>query len=141
MMWGIKLVRNFCEKSKIIVYFCQNCQDFIGKTMRENFNEYIRNLRTSKDYTLTQLAAKLGIDSGALSKIETGKKVLNEKLLPKLVEIFDLNEKDVKDEYYSELIAKILFEKKCSDEVLSIAKDKLTYRRNKSVKQSNLNFK
>mgnify|MGYP000152039407 FL=1 len=42
--------------------------------MEANFGEYIRKLRTENGLTLTQLGAKLGIDSGALSKIETGKK-------------------------------------------------------------------
>jgi len=109
--------------------------------MKETFGQYIRNLRNSKNYTLTQLAAQIGIDSGALSKIETGKKIFDEKLIPRLAEIFDLEEKNVKNEFYSEAIAKILLEKKCSDEVLELAIDKANYRRSKSVKQSNLNFK
>lgn len=108
--------------------------------MTESLGQYIRRLRTSKDYTLTKLAAMLGIDSGALSKIETGKKVFDEKLIPKLAEVFGLEEKSVRDEYYSDAIAKILFEKKCSEEVLGMAVDKANYRRNKSVKQSNLNL-
>lgn len=109
--------------------------------MKEKFGQYIRNLRTEQHYTLTQLAAKLGLDSGALSKVETGKKQFDEKLLPKLVEVFDLNEMNVRNEYYAELIANILFEKNCSDEVLNIATEKVKYRRNKSIKQSNINFK
>ena len=46
--------------------------------MEANFGEYIRTLRTQSGLTLTQLGAKLGIDSGALSKIETGKKEFDE---------------------------------------------------------------
>ena len=108
--------------------------------MKETFGQYIRNLRNSKIYTLTQLAAKLGIDSGALSKIETGKKVFDDRLILKLAEIFDLNENDVRDEYYSEIIAKILLEKKCSDAVIDMATNKANYRRSKNIIQSNLNF-
>lgn len=109
--------------------------------MKSNFGQYIRSLRQGENYTLTKLAAELGIDSGALSKIETGKKIFDEKLLPKLAEIFDLDEKSVKDEYYSEAIAKILYEKKCSDSVVDMAIEKVKYRRNKNVKQKNLEFK
>ena len=47
--------------------------------METNFGEYIRSLRNQNNLTLTQLGAKLGIDSGALSKIETGKKEFDEK--------------------------------------------------------------
>ena len=108
--------------------------------MKETFGQYIRKLRNGKGYTLTHLAAKLGIDSSALSKIETSKKELDEKLIPKLSEIFCLNEGDVKDEYYSELIAKTLFDKQCSDKVLIMAADKVKYLRDKNIRQSNLNF-
>ena len=66
--------------------------------MKENFGEYIKKLRKQKQFTLTQLAAKLGIDSGALSKIENNKRKLDEKLLPKLAEIFNLDLATIKDE-------------------------------------------
>ncbi len=46
--------------------------------MKETFGEYIRRLRTEKGFTLTQLAAKLGMDSANLSKIENGKRELDE---------------------------------------------------------------
>ena len=41
--------------------------------MKQYFGEYIRNLRTEKGFTLTQLGAKLDLDSANLSKIENGK--------------------------------------------------------------------
>jgi len=42
--------------------------------MKETFGEYIRKLRTENELTLTQLAAKLDLDSANLSKIENGKR-------------------------------------------------------------------
>ena len=42
--------------------------------MKQYFGEYIRNLRTEKGFTLTQLGAKLDLDSANLSKIENGKR-------------------------------------------------------------------
>lgn len=108
--------------------------------MKETFGHYIRNLRNTKGYTLTQLGAMLGVDSGALSKIETDKKVFDEDRLPKLCEVFDLDIKKIQDEYYSEIIANVLFEKQCSDNVLTLAEAKVKYKRSKSLKQSNLNF-
>ena len=59
--------------------------------MEANFGEYIRKLRTENGLTLTQLGAKLGIDSGALSKIETGKKEFDEKYLSNLANTFNLD--------------------------------------------------
>lgn len=109
--------------------------------MKENFGHFIRGLRHTKGYTLTQLGGMLGVDSGALSKIETGKKALDETLLPQLCHIFSLDIKLIKDEYYSEIIANVLYDKQCSDNVLTLADAKVKYKRSKNIKQANLNFK
>lgn len=93
--------------------------------MEKLFSEYLRQLRVSKGYTLTQLGAMLGIDSGALSKIENGKKRLDEKNIPKIAQIFDLKEVDLKEEYISEQIAISILENSCSENVLELAKIKL----------------
>lgn len=82
----------------------------------------------------------LDIDSGALSKIETGKKVFDEKALPKLAEIFNLDLQKLKDEYYSETIAKVLYEKHYSTELLPLAEEKVKYIRSKNTKQAKLKF-
>jgi transcriptional regulator with XRE-family HTH domain len=96
--------------------------------MKETFGEFIRKLRTKENMTLTQLGAKLGIDSGALSKIETGKKRLDEKTLPILAKLFKLNLSEIKDEFFSELIANEIYENKCTENVLVLAEQKVKYR-------------
>ncbi len=48
----------------------------------ESFGQYIRRLRTEKGFTLTELGAKLKIDSAGLSKIETGNKKMKPETLP-----------------------------------------------------------
>jgi transcriptional regulator with XRE-family HTH domain len=108
--------------------------------MRESFGQHIKKLRNEKTYTITQLAAKLGIDSSALSKIENDKKAFDESLITKLSEIFNLSENDLKDEYYSEIIAKTLVDKQCSEKVLNMAADKAKYLREKKITQSKFNF-
>lgn len=103
--------------------------------MSESFGEYIRILRNQHGYTLTQLAAKLGIDSGALSKIETQKKQLDPKILNCLCTVFNLEKNRIKNEYFSEKVAKILFDNQCSEEVLSIAAQKIKLLKTKNIKQ------
>ena len=93
--------------------------------MKETFGEYIRQLRKSKDYTLTQLAAKLNMDSANLSKIETGKREFDDKRLQLLASEFGLDLKELKDEYFSELVAKKLYDNQCSDKVLQLAEENL----------------
>lgn len=106
--------------------------------MEANFGEYIRNLRTQKGLTLTQLGAKLGIDSGALSKIETGKKEFDEACLPKLAETFNLDLETLKSELISEKIAKTLYQYKCNDNVLTLAEEKIKYIRQKNTIQTTI---
>ena len=55
--------------------------------MKATFGEYMKQLRTAKGYTLTELAALLKLDSANLCKIENGKREFDEKRLEKLARI------------------------------------------------------
>lgn len=108
--------------------------------METNFGEFVRRVRIQNGWTLTQLGAKLGIDSGALSKIETGKKQFDEVFLPRLAEAFNLDVEMLKSELISEKIANTLFYYKCDNNVLSLAEEKVKYIRMKNTKQSTFKF-
>jgi transcriptional regulator with XRE-family HTH domain len=108
--------------------------------MKEPFGEYIKNLRVENGLTLTQLAAFLGIDSGALSKIENGKKKLDEKILPRIAEKFNLDLESLKNEFISELIANKIYESNCTNEVLQLAEEKVNYIKQRNAKQIDLTF-
>jgi len=95
--------------------------------MEASFGEYIRKLRTQNGLTLTQLGAKLGIDSGALSKIETGKKQFDEKCLKSLANTFNLDIQNLKVEYFSDLFAKKMYANNCPTETLIVAEKKVNY--------------
>ena len=108
--------------------------------MTENFGEYLRRLRTAKGYTLTQLAAKIGIDSANLSKIETGKRDLDEKKLQRVAKVFNLDINGLKEEYFSDKIARKLFENHCSEKTLILAEQKIKYIKQKKSTQGNIEF-
>jgi len=108
--------------------------------MQQTFGEYIRYLRLKEGFTLTQLGAKLGIDSANLSKIENGKREFDEKRLMKLAATFQLDLEQLKIEFFGDFFAKKLFHSKCSTEALSIAEEKIKYLRTKSTTQSKLKF-
>lgn len=93
------------------------------------FGEYIRLLRNDSGLTLTQLAAKLDLDSANLSKIEHGKRDFDEKRLPKLAKIFKLNLVELRDEYMTDMLGKYLFENNCTKQLLEVAEEKAEYRR------------
>ena len=77
--------------------------------MKTTFGEYIRLLRNKNELTLTQLAAKLNLDSANLSKIENGKRDFDEKRLPKLARIFKLNLTELRNEYITDQIIKHIY--------------------------------
>lgn len=103
--------------------------------MKTTFGEYIRLLRNENKLTLTQLAAKLNLDSANLSKIENGKRDFDEKRLQKLSEIFKLNLVELRNEYVTDQIGKHIYETNCTKQLLQVAEEKAEYRRtlNKSL--------
>ena len=94
---------------------------------KETFGQFIRKHRLSNGMNLTQLAAKLDLDSANLSKIENGKRELNSKKISILAETLNLNKEEVKQEYFSDTIAKKLYQNNCSNKVLLLAEEKLEY--------------
>ena len=97
--------------------------------MIETFGEYIRRHRMIKGLTLTQLAAKLNLDSANLSKIENGIRDFDIKRLDKLSVAFDTGLESIQEEYFSDIIAKKIYETNCSDKVLVLAEKKIKYYR------------
>jgi HTH-type transcriptional regulator, competence development regulator len=106
----------------------------------ESFGELIRRHRKFKGFTLTQLAALLDMDSANLSKIETGKRDFDERKLIKLAKIFNLNFEDLQTEYFSDKIAKKLYENSVPEKTLLLAEQKVKYYRQKNVQQKELGF-
>lgn len=97
--------------------------------MKATFGEYIRELRTKKGMTLTQLAAKLNLDSANLSKIENNKRDFDQKRLPLLSRIFDIRLSELENEYISDQLGKHIYELNCSKQLLKVAEAKAEYRR------------
>ena len=97
--------------------------------MNATFGEFIRDLRLKNGMTLTQLGAKLGLDSANLSKIENSKRDFDQKRLPLLAEIFGLNLSDVQEEFVTSQLANQIYELNCSNHLLKVAEEKAIYRK------------
>ncbi|MDD4408910.1 MAG: helix-turn-helix transcriptional regulator [Clostridia bacterium] len=108
--------------------------------MKAMFGEYIRQLRTDKGLTLTELAALLKLDSANLSKIENGKREFDEKRLEKLATAFDLDIEKLKVEYFGDQFAKKMYAYNCSTETLIVAEEKINYLKSINVKQTEIKF-
>ena len=102
--------------------------------MKETFGEYIKRLRTENGLTLTQLAAKLDLDSANLSKIENNKREFDERRLTLLSKVFDLDIAELRTEFFSDLIAKKIYENNCDEQTLVLAEEKVDYLKSKKVK-------
>lgn len=100
--------------------------------MKETFGEYIKRLRTENSFTLTQLAAKLDLDSANLSKIENNKREFDERRLTLLSKVFDLDIARLRTEFFSDFIAKKLYENNCDEETLVLAEEKVAYLKSKN---------
>ena len=90
--------------------------------------------------TLTQLGALLGIDSGALSKIENGKKSLDAKNLPNLAKAFSLDIHELNKQFMSEKIACEIINNSCDETLLALVAEKIRQLKSKNIKQSELKF-
>src|SRR5690554_5276657 len=108
--------------------------------MKATFGEYIRQLRTAKGLTLTELAALLKLDSANLSKIENGKREFDEKRLEKLANAFHLDIEKLKVEYFGDQFAKKMYAYNCPTETLIVVEEKVNYLKSINVKQTEIKF-
>lgn len=95
--------------------------------MKESIGEYIKRLRTDANMTLTKLAAALDIDQSTLSKIENKKRNIPEELLPKLANVFNLDLTELNCEYFSEIIAELIYRQEDHVEILKLTRKKVEY--------------
>ena len=128
------------EKLKKDLYLSKKNKLFSTSFMKESFGEFIRIKRNEIGLTQTQFAARIGVEAAALSKIETGKKILAEDRLPSLAEVFNIDLAIIKEEYFSEKIAKVLYQNKCSENTLALAEQKMQYIKSKNLQQTQINF-
>lgn len=114
---------------KKLLYLCHK----MTSQLKATFGEYIKQLRTENDLTLTQLAAKLDLDSANLSKIENNKRDFDEKRLALLANVFNLDLEQLKTEFYSGIIARKIYENNCNSETLILAERKFNYLKSKNL--------
>lgn len=106
----------------------------------ESFGEYIKRLRIENGFNQTELAAKVGLDTGGLSKIENGKKDLKEGKLILFAEALGVTTDELKNQFFSEKFAEYCFKYKCPETVFVLAEQKTKYFKTTKVKQAKLKF-
>jgi transcriptional regulator with XRE-family HTH domain len=106
----------------------------------ESFGNYIRRLRTEQGLNQTELAAKIGLDSGGLSKVENDKKILKQEKLQLLAKALKVDIKEIKTQYLSEKFAEDCYKYQCPETVFLLAEEKAKYYKITKAKQGYLNF-
>ena len=69
-----------------------------------DLKELIKKIRIEKDYSVYDMADKLGYSHGLINQLELGNKNVTEKFLNKMIEVFPLYESQLKEQYYMEKI-------------------------------------
>lgn len=103
-----------------------------------NFGSFIKNHRESKGWTQTELGAKVGINSSAISRIENNTKQFSISKLDLLASIFEVESVKVKELFYADKFAREAFESGCPDTVFYIAVETVKYLKAKNSKQGQL---
>ncbi len=64
-----------------------------------SFGEYLRKKREQIGLPLRKVAAKLDIDTSILSKIERGERTASKEMLPLMVNILEVQQKELETEF------------------------------------------
>lgn len=99
----------------------------------KTIGELIRQKREEKGLLLRQVAALLEIDQGLLSKIERGQRKVTKQHIVKLAEIFEMKEKELLVQYFSDKIAYELANEDTAKEVLKVAEQKMDYIKQRQI--------
>jgi transcriptional regulator with XRE-family HTH domain len=91
------------------------------------FAYFLREIRSKSGCTQTQFAAKLGIDTAALSKIENAKKEFDPRKLIILSQEFSIDIEELKSRFFGEKIALELHKNKCPIETFKVVEEKFHY--------------
>lgn len=104
------------------------------------FGDFIKQQREKQGWTQTDLGAKVGINSSAISRIENNTKQLSPTKLSTISELFDIDIKKLKEIYYGDKFAKEAYKNDCPETAFIVAEATVKYLKNKNAKQSKINF-
>lgn len=105
-----------------------------------SFGHFIKTEREKREWTQTELGAKIGINSSAISRIENGTQKFSKSKLKQLSKLFNLDLQNVTDLFFADKFAREAFKYKCSESIFTVAEDTANYLRNTNTKQAKLKF-
>ncbi len=95
--------------------------------MNTTFGEQLRNLRESNKLTLREVSKSLDLDTSLLAKIERNERAPNRQLIKKMAEFFNVNERDLINEFLSDQIVYKILNEETDLNILKVAEEKIKY--------------
>jgi HTH-type transcriptional regulator, competence development regulator len=95
------------------------------------FAEQIRTLREEAQLSLREVAAKIGIDTSLLGKIERNERQPTKEQVKQVAKYFRLDENDLLKEYLSDQFAYRIIEEEADLDTLKVAERKVEYLKTK----------
>jgi transcriptional regulator with XRE-family HTH domain len=80
------------------------------------------------------------IDTSILSKIERGEREASRDIVIKAATFFDIKQAEFLTNFFSEQVARIIYQKDNYYKILKVAEEKIKYIKTHSSKQGDLNF-
>lgn len=105
-----------------------------------SFGDFIRQEREKRNWTQTDLGAKLGINMTKISRIENNKELFTQSKLDKLAKLFEADLNIIKELFFGDKFAKEAYKNGCSDKTFIVAEQAAQYFRTKNAKQKEIKF-
>ena len=93
----------------------------------ESFGEHLRTLREDAELTLKTVAEQINIDTSLLAKIERNERQPTKKIIKQVSEYFNVDEKELKNNFLSDQIASKIIEEEADLSILKVAEEKVKY--------------
>jgi len=101
-------------------------KDFKYLNLR-TFGEHLRQLRESSGLTQKEVANRLSVDNSLLAKIERGERPPTKKFIANVALFFNVDEKELQNEYLSDQIAYRIIGENADLDILRVAEKKVSY--------------
>lgn len=92
-----------------------------------SFGNFLKKEREKKMWTQTELGAKIGLNSCAISRIENGNKAFSICKLDLLSEILQIDSQELRNLFFADKFAREAYKHNCSADVFNIAPQITSY--------------
>lgn len=105
-----------------------------------NFGDFIKQEREKRNWTQTDLGAKLGINMTKISRIENNKELFPQTKLKILSDVLVADLDLIKEMFFGDKFAREAYKNGCSEKTFIVAEKAVLYYQAKNTKQGKIEF-